>query len=156
MPTVIAAESFTAILPELMPLFRLHWQDLALYKDRMPLCPRVEIYEKMERAGELLMLTARTDGRLIGYFIGCIAPALHYATTIHGQTDIVYVHPEVRGRGIVLKLFLAAEEAMRARKVGIWHAGSKLGNPLHASMDRVLTWMGFAPTDLYYGKWLGD
>lgn len=156
MSAVIASESFMAILPELMPLFELHWKDLALHRDRMPLSPRVEVYQWLESVGELVTLTARCERKLVGYFIARVGPALHYSTTMHGQTDIPYVHPGVRGRGIGVRLFLAAEAEMKRRKVDIWQSGSKLGMPLHKSMDRLLTHMGFAPTDIYYTKWLGD
>jgi GNAT superfamily N-acetyltransferase len=152
--TVIAPESFMAALPELMPLFRLHWHDLALHKDKMPLAPRLAAYRALEDSGELLTLTARRDGRLIGYFIARIGPALHYETTLQGQTDLPYVHPDVRGRGIGVRLFLAAEAEMKRRGVKIWHASSKLDKPLHHSMDRVLRFMQFAPTGLEYTRWI--
>jgi GNAT superfamily N-acetyltransferase len=152
----IAPESFLAILPELMPLFRLHWRDLGLYQDKMPLAPRVAVYEYLEKNGELLTLTARLEGELLGYFIARIGPALHYETTIHAQTDITFVHPKMRGRGLGVRLFLAAEKEMKARQVGIWQAGTKTIGPHYESMDRLLRWMKFAPTDLYYSKWLGD
>jgi GNAT superfamily N-acetyltransferase len=152
--TVIAPESFTAIYPELLPLFHQHWRELGPYKDRMPLSPDLQLYNFLESQGQLLTLTARKDGFLVGYLIACIKQGLHYSTTLQAITDIPYVLPSVRGRGIGVRLFLAAEAEFKARKVGPWFAGSKINSPLHPSMDRLLKWVGMQPTDLQYSKWI--
>lgn len=152
--TVIASESFMEIYPELLPLFELHWKELGPYKDKMPLSPHLESYSFLESSGQLLTLTARKDGHLVGYFNVVIRPGLHYGTTLQAITDIPYVVPSVRGRGIGVKLFLAAQEELKSRKVDVWFASSKVTGPLHESMDRVLTWIGMKPTDLQYSKWI--
>lgn len=152
--TVIRSESFTEIYGELLPLFELHWADLGVYKDKMPLAPRVAAYAYLESIGELLTLTARQDGELVGYFNIRIGPRLHYERTIEALTDLPYVHPKIRGRGVGVRLFLAAQEEIKSRNVDIWLASSKLVGPLHKSMDRVLTWLGMTPTDVQYSKWM--
>jgi GNAT superfamily N-acetyltransferase len=154
--TVISAESFIEIYPELLPLLEEHWRELGPYKDRMPLSPQVELYSYLEAQGQLLTLTARQGGHLVGYFIGVVKHGLHYSTTLQAITDIPYVLPSVRGRGIGVRLFLAAQEELKARGVGPWFAGSKIKSPLHPSMDRVLRWLGMEPTDLQYSKWLTE
>lgn len=157
--TVIIEESFMAILPELMPLFVLHHCETGLYRQfpgRMPLKPALDRYAFAEQLKVLFTLTARIDGRLVGYYIAVVQPALHYADFLHAQTDIPYVHPDVRHRGIGFRLFLAAEKRLRERGVKLWQAGSKVDSVLHISMDRMLQHLQFHPTDLIYSKWLGD
>ena len=159
MGTKIASESFMAILPELLPLFALHYRETGLYRDwpgRLTQSPQVERYKYAEQNKILLTLTARLDGELVGYYIALAQHALHYAEVGHGYTDMPYVHPKVRHRGIGLRLFLEAEKTMRECGVKIWQAGSKIDSELHPSMDRMLRHLGFAPTDLIYSKWLGD
>jgi GNAT superfamily N-acetyltransferase len=159
MPTVIREESFIEALPELMSLFAQHWRETGLYRqfaDRMPLSPNLEKYKYAEASGVLFTLTARLDGRIVGYYVAVVQPALHYSTTLHAVTDIPYVLPEVRHRGIGVRLFVEAEKRLKARGVKLWQAGSKLDSDLHQSMDRLLRHMQFAPSDLIYSKWLGD
>jgi GNAT superfamily N-acetyltransferase len=155
--TKFALESFCAILPELIPLFELHWSETGLFRQcasRMPLRPDFAKYQYAEQNGLLLTLTARLEDKLVGYYIAVVQPQLHYSV-VTGVTDIPYVHPSVRHRGIGVKLFLRAEQEMRTRKVQLWQAGSKLDSNLHPSMDRLLRHLKFEPTDLLYHKWLG-
>ena len=46
-------ESFRRALSELMPLLPLHYEKLALNKDRVPLDPNFEFYFQKEDLGEL-------------------------------------------------------------------------------------------------------
>lgn len=152
--TVIAAESFMEIYPELLPLFESHWQELGPYKDKMPLAPNLELYSYLEAQGQLLTLTARQHGRLVAYIICIIRSGLHYSKTTQAITDIPYVHPSVRGRGVGVRLFLAAQDELKTRKVGPWFASYKINSPLAPSMDRLLHWMGMEPTDVQFSKWI--
>lgn len=152
--TVIAQESFTEIYPELLPLFHSHWLELGPFRDRMPLAPNLQIYAYLESVNELLTLTARRDRKLVGYLIAKTGPGLHYSQTMQAITDIPYVHPSVRGRGIGVRLFLAAQEEFKRRKVGPWLASYKIGSELAPSMDKLLRWIGMTPQDMQFSKWI--
>lgn len=152
--TIIAAESFMEIYPELLPLFESHWRELGPYKDKMPLSPNLEIYSYLESQNQLLTLTARQDGRLVGYIICAIRSGLHYSTTLQAITDLPYVIPSMRSRGIVVRLFKKMETELKARGVKVWFASYKINSPLGASMDRLLTWIGMQPCDMQFSKWI--
>jgi len=152
--TQIACESFIAIYPELLSLFESHWRELGPYRDRMPLSPNLQIYAFLESTGQLLTLTARQDHRLVGYLIAKTGPGLHYSQTNQAITDIPYVLPSVRGRGIGVRLFLAAQAEFKARGVEVWFANSKKHSPLHRSMDRLLRHLGMTDQDVQYSKWM--
>lgn len=152
--TSIRSESFIEIYPELLPLFESHWRELGPFRDRMPLSPNLPIYSYLETANQLVTLTARHNGKLVGYLIAKTGPGLHYSKTNQAITDLPYVLPEFRGRGIVVRLFKAAEEIFKAQNVGPWFAGSKINSPLHPSMDRLLRWIGMEPQDIQYSKWI--
>jgi GNAT superfamily N-acetyltransferase len=159
MPTVIREESFIEALPEIVELGAQHWAETGLYRQfpgRMRPSPYVEKYKYAEAAGILFTLIARLDGRLVGYYVAVVQPALHYSDTLHAMTDVPYVAPEVRHRGIGVRLFVEAEKRLKARGVKLWQAGSKIDSDLHQSMDRLLRHMQFEPSDLIYSKWLGD
>lgn len=145
-------ESFRAGLPELKPLLPGHWAELALDKDKVPLDPMYEIYFAREERGEVLYMTLRESGKLVGYFIGFIAPGLHYRTCLTCTMDIFYVHPDHRDGKGALRLFRAVEREARRRGAQRWFAGSKL----HKDTGRLFEALGFEPIETYYSKWIGD
>jgi GNAT superfamily N-acetyltransferase len=144
-------ESLTERLEEMKPLFPLHWAELALNKDKVPLDPQYGIYLARDAAGEVLFVTLREAGALIGYFVGFVAPGLHYRTCLTLTMDIFYVHPERRGRGGIT-LFRAVEDEARRRGVQRWFAGSKC----HADASWLFEHLGFERVEIYYSKWIGS
>lgn len=145
-------ESFTERLGEFRPLFPLHWEELALNKDKVPLDPQYDIYIQREARGELLFVTLRELGTPVGYFIGFIAPGLHYRTCLTCTMDIFYVHPAKRGGRGGIKLFKFVEQELRHRGVDRWFVGSKC----HADASWLFEILGFDRVEVYYSKWLGD
>ena len=91
-----AIESFKQTLPEFEPILHDHYEELALNQDKVPLSPQYNIYFDREKIGQLLFVTARFEGSIIGYFIGFVSPGLHYSTCLTCQMDIFYVKKEYR------------------------------------------------------------
>ncbi|CAB4168702.1 NAT_SF domain containing protein [uncultured Caudovirales phage] len=146
-------ESFEERLEELRPLLPLHYAELALNQDKVPLSPQFDIYIQREKAGQVLFATLRDAGRLVGYFIGFIAPGLHYSTCLTCTMDIFYVHPDIRGNGLPgIKLFRAVEKELKRRKVQRFYVGSKTQADASALFER----MDFERVEVYYSKWIGD
>jgi GNAT superfamily N-acetyltransferase len=145
-------ESFTDNLPELKPILPLHYEELALDKDKVPLSPQYDIYEAREAAGELIFVTAREKGELIGYFIGFIAPGLHYSTCLTCIMDIFYIHPEHRGSNFGFKLFDFVEKELDRRGVDRWFVGSKC----HLDASWLFERLGFERVEVTYSKYIGD
>lgn len=146
-------ESFTDRLDELKVLLPGHYEELALNQDKVPLSPRYDIYMARERAGELLFVTIRSDGEMIGYFIGFICPGLHYNTCLTCTMDIFYVAPSHRGSSLLgLQLFRAVERELRKMKVQRWFVGSKKAVDVSALFIR----LRFEQVETYYSKWIGD
>ena len=145
-------ESFTANIAELQEVIPLHYKELALNQDKVPLAPQWDVYIAREKMGELLFVTLRSEGKLAGYFIGFIAPGLHYATCLTCIGDIFYVHPDFRHQGGGKTLFEFTEKELRRRKVNRWFVGSKL----HQDSSYLLKMMGLEPCELTFTKWLED
>lgn len=148
----IQQESFAATLDELKPLLPIHYEELALNQDRVPLSPQFDIYLKREEMGELLFVTVREDAELIGYFIGFITPGLHYSTCLTCTMDIFYLHPEHRGGFTGVKLFRAVEKELKRRGVQRWFVGSKC----KADASALFEFLKFDRVEIYYSKWLGE
>lgn len=136
---------------ELKAMFPLHYDHLALNKDAVPLDPQYETYEARQAAGEVLLVTARELGKIIGYFVGFIAPGLHYRTCLTCTMDIFFIHPDHRGPFVGIKLFKRVEQELKRRGVQRWFVGSKL----HADVGVLFKRLGFEPVEVHYSKMIG-
>lgn len=145
-------ESFIGAIPELAPLFPMHWEELALFKDRMPLDIDFCFYRAAEDRGELLFITSREAGRLVGYFVGIVGHSPHYQGTLTCKMDVVYLVPEHRGAGVGGQLVNAVEAELKRRGVKCWWMGSKNHKPIEA----LFVTHGFEPAETYFAKWLED
>jgi len=145
-------ESLTEQLETLKPLFPLHWEELALNKDKVPLDPQYDIYLRRDEVGEVLFIAGREAGHLIAYFVGFVAPGLHYKTCLTLTMDIFYVHPDYRGKGGGIHLFKAVEKEARRRGVQRMFVGSKC----HKDASWLFERLEYTEVERYYSKWLGD
>ncbi|MDE1971081.1 MAG: GNAT family N-acetyltransferase [Patescibacteria group bacterium] len=145
-------ESFEDCLPKLKEILPLHYEELALNKDKVPLDPQYGVYLQREREGGLLFVTLRNQGNIVGYFIGFIAPGLHYQTCLTCTMDIFYVHPDYRGVSAGLKLFNFVENHLKFRGVQRLFVGSKM----HKDASWLFQKLGYEPVETYFSAWLGD
>lgn len=145
-------ESFSEMLPSLMPMFPEHWAELALNQDKVPLDPQYDLYLQRDAAGQVMLMTLREAGELIGYFIGFVAPGMHYKTCLTLTMDIFWVKPAYRGNGAGFVLFKAVEAEAKRRGVQRMFVGSKMHKDASWLFDR----LGYEPVETYYSAWLGD
>lgn len=151
--TTFQCENLEAGLEEIKALLPLHYEELALNKDKVPLSPMYDVYIAREQAGQLIYFTARDEGKLVGYFLGFIAPGLHYSTCLTCTMDIFFVHPDVRGTAMLgLKMFRKLEEELKLRGVDRWFVGSKARADASALFER----LDFEKVEVYYSKWIGE
>lgn len=144
-------ESLTERLDELKRHFPAHWEELALNKDQVPLDPQYDVYLERDARGEVLFVVLRKAGEIVGYFVGFVAPGLHYQTCLTLTLDIFWTHPSIRGGTAGLKLFRAVEAEAKRRGVQRIFVGSKL----HKDASRLFEAMRYTEVERYYSKWLG-
>jgi GNAT superfamily N-acetyltransferase len=145
-------ESVIENAEELQRILPLHYEELALNKDKVPLSPIWEQYFEMERSGVLVFAAARENGELVGYFIGFVKPNLHYSTCLTCSMDIFYIHPDHRGNRTGIKLFQFVEKELKKRGVQRWFVGSKL----HKDCGKLFEYLKFTAIETYYSKWICD
>jgi GNAT superfamily N-acetyltransferase len=149
----------TQHLEELKPLLMEHWRELALDQDKVLLDPIWEIYLQKDAEHGVMFVTARDNGRLIGYFVGFVGPGLHYRTCKTLQIDIFWLHPEFRedslsyveGEMIADGLVTKVIEEARGRQVQRMFAGSKLHKDSGALFER----HGGVEIERYFSFWIG-
>lgn len=149
----VKCERLADILPELIPIFPGHWQELALNKDQVPLDPQYDVYLEREERDELLSVIMRDDqGTIAGYFFGFIAPGLHYQTCLTCTMDIFYIRDEYRSGTAAIRLFRFVERELKTRGVDRWFVGSKC----HSDLSRMFEALKFDKVEVYYSKYLGE
>lgn len=149
-------ERYTDALAELLPHYGLHWREVALDQDKpeAALNPMFGVYAQRDDAGELVLVTLRDAGRLVGYFMCMVAPGLHYASCLTAQMDIIFVNPSVRGRHGGMRLIRCMQRELKRRGVKRWFAGEKIGKS--SGLGRLYEIAGFRPVETHYSMWLGD
>jgi GNAT superfamily N-acetyltransferase len=99
-----------------------------------------------------MFMVVRDKGELIGYFIGFVAPGLHYSTCLTLIMDIFYIHPDHRGNSTGYKLFKAVEDEARRRGVDRMFVGSKV----HLDASWLFERLGYEKVETTYTLWMGD
>jgi GNAT superfamily N-acetyltransferase len=145
-------ENFCDIENEVKHLLPLHWEELALNKDKVPLDPQYEIYHEKEASGQLFITTVRFNSKIIGYFCAFIGRALHYRSMLTCLPDIYFLHPEFRLQGTGKQLFTFVKEELKRRGVMYWVIGDKDHKALAAFFED----FGFSKIENYYSMWIGD
>lgn len=143
-------EAFAPFLAEVRPLLSKHYEELSLHKGRFPLNPQYDEYLRRDGMGMVLCVTLRSAGELVGYFVGFVAPGLHYADCLTLTTDIFWLAPEHRGRRGGVKLFRAVEAEAKRRGVKLIMGGSKN----HKDTSRLFGALGYEPVESWHAKWI--
>lgn len=149
-------EAWSDVLPEMLGLAEAHWREVALNQDDVPLDMDWEMFAAFERAGQLLVVTARREAVLAGYLVVIVKGSLHNRSTVFAMFDLYYLKPEERSGWRGVGLFRAAERALRARGARVMHVGTKLGisavTGQSLDIGRMLEFLGWWPAERTYRK----
>lgn len=145
-------EHYDDIKFEVQPLLFQHWQEIAMYKDKIELEPDWSRYEDLANSGKLHIVTVRDDGELIGYYISIISKGLHYKNTVYGINDILLLKPEYRNAGVGKGLFEYAEDLLKKEGVTVMTVHMKSYQPF----DKLCEHLGFDYAERLYTKYIGD
>lgn len=144
-------EAFHTISGELLPLFRRHYQEIALDKDVVALDPDWDTYHALDLTGRLHILTARHRGKLVGYVFNLISGHLHYVSTRVAHTEMFWLDPAFRKGWLPVKMFQENLAGLKEREVVI----SSINFKLHfkdARVGKLLARIGYLPTDIVLRK----
>lgn len=120
-------------------IFPEHWRSLALNQDEIPIDIDEAHYAKLDELGILLIVTARVEGRLVGYYLSFLMPHFHYKSSgPMGMTDMYYVLPEFRN-GTGMRLFAAWEQELKKRGVKKAITSCKVHED-HSELFEMLGW----------------
>mgnify|MGYP003345974306 FL=1 len=75
-------EKYHQVCEDIKELIKLHYEEIAVNKDVIPLDPDWDNYKNLCDKNILMIITARDEGRLVGYSIFFITNHLHYKSTV--------------------------------------------------------------------------
>ena len=144
-------ETYSQVIDEIKPLLEDHWEEIALNKEVIKLNPNYEMYEKLCNAGVMKIITARNDGKLIGYCICIIAYNLHYKDSLTATNDIFFISKDYRKGSTGVKLFIKNEEILKSYGVQRLIMNTKVHQDVGAIFER----LGYKQTERVFGKLIG-
>lgn len=145
-------EPWSRLWSEGQQLFHQHYEELALHKEVMPMGLDNNFYSDLEHRRFLLVVTARRDGRLIGYYMAILI-AHHPHNKDAGKvctTDFFYISPTERKGGAGAKLMIAAAKELKRQEVIVASISIKLerDEKIDWATLKMLKALGWEPTDL--------
>ena len=146
-----ATERLVFVKKEMQSLLDLHWQLIALNKDKIKLNPNWNEYIKLDDAGILKLFTARKNGNLVGYFAVTVSTSLHYKDHIFATNDVIFIHPDHRDGSAGYKLLKYAEKELTNMGVSLMMINTKT----HQPFDKLLERVGFKLIERVYSKYIG-
>jgi len=144
-------EAFGDCIEELKPLLELHWEEIAVNKEKIKLNPNYDQYQALEDAGSLHMVVARDKGKVVGYFISFIVPHMHYQDHLWAMNDILFLHPDYRGGRTAMKLFAYAEADLKRLNVSVIQLHMKTEFPFEPLAQAC----GYKLVEYGYSKYIG-
>ena len=147
-----AVEQLPDFIEELAPLLEDHYEEVAMYKDKIKLNPDYDKYLKLAEMGMMHCVTVRDDKKLVGYFISFIQPHLHYQDTIYALNDILYLDPQYRGTNAAVKMFVFAEEQLREEGVDVIVLHMKTSLPF----EGLAKFLHYDKAEYNYSKYVGE
>lgn len=133
---------------EIDPIFRQHWEEIALNRDVVPLDVDYERYSIAENAGRVHIVTVRDDGRLVGYYCALLDTHFHYKGTMMAFTDVYFLLPAYRRADTAFRLFCMAEKTLKERGITKLIAATKL----HQDKGRLFAAMGWTEVERVFTK----
>jgi len=150
MSLTFAVELINPNWHEFESLAYLHWQDAQNHRGNTePFILSRERYESANATGFLRFLTARHEGRLVGYLVLYVTASMHSQIPLAVE-DTFFLHPLHRGGRNALR-FLQFMEA-QCREWGAWKliASCEKGNK--TGIVRLLEHLDFQPSIMQYVK----
>lgn len=114
-----------------------------------PASPQIDTYRAMEAAGVMRALTARVDGRLVG-FLFLLVPTLPHFGKVVGVVESYFVASAYRSTGAGMRLRTAAEDL--AREAGA--VGVLISAPSEGRLTQIMPRSGYRETNRVFFKGL--
>jgi GNAT superfamily N-acetyltransferase len=139
-------ERFKDFYLEAQGLIQTHYKELS--DQSAPLEVDLDQYNRLEEAGVYFTMSARLDGKLIGYMGFFVMRHMRYKSQCVATGDVFYLDPEHRRGWTGIKMIRAAESYLKSYGVNkvVNHVKSK------TSFGRVFEFLKYKPFEIVYAK----
>lgn len=146
-----AIERISDCIEELKPITERHWQEVAFYKNKMALDVDWGTYRVLEDQGMIHMVTARSGGMLVGYWMGFLFPNPFYRSTPTAHTSVYYLEAPFRKGTVGIRLFKFVEKSLKAKGIKLIITSTKIAH----DVGRMFEFLGWDEVERVYSKWIG-
>lgn len=144
-------EKWADCVHEMREIWPEHWASLALDKEQIALACDEAKYEQGEALGCLHIVTARADGKLVGYYYGMLMHHLHYKDAgLMCYSDVYYLKPEYRKEMNGILFLRAVEKSLKDRGVVKLYISTKA----HQDNGKLFEFLGMKLSDRVFTKLL--
>ena len=144
-----AVEPWREFAVEAAVLWPLHWEEIAIDRDKIKLAVDFASFDALDAMGQLHVVVAREAGVIVGYWLGIIRPHLHYRDSLTAYTDVFYVRQESRRDVWVFQKMLDfVEKSLKQRGVQKLFIASKS----HKDLSRLFERRQMNRTEVVYTK----
>lgn len=138
-----AVERYEDAVDEMRLLYPAHWSEVGFSG---PVDPD---YEKYETMGPLLhLVTARSEGLLVGYHGVKVSPSSHQKGLLIGVTEAVYLRRSFRKGFNGVKFLKFTCESLKEKGVHRFITTATTRNPFYKILER----LGFCEVERVYAK----
>lgn len=117
------SDTLYGVVDQLDELIRLHFNEVNIDLEEVPLSPDWKSYAALEHAGLLRIFSAREEGTLVGYCAFFVNYHLHHNKSLVAVNDCLFLHPDYRKGTCGIKLIKFCEDQLK--KLGVdkitWH-----------------------------------
>lgn len=143
-----ARERLQDVSSEIAPLLDKHWEEIAVNKDKIKLCPDWGRYRELDESGNIAIYTVRDDGKLVGYFVLFVMRNIHYSEHLFAVNDIIFIDPDYRRGMTAIKFLKWCEKDLANSGVSVVVVNSKEHQPFGKVLERI----GYNFTERVYTK----
>lgn len=134
-----------------------HYRETGSNVAAVPLDLNFAQYMQLDAAGVMHVLTARHEGKLVGYLFSTVGAHLNFVTTVYSTVHMYYLLPDYRKGWNGVKLFREWVKAAEHSSVRVLQVAETLR--VRGKHDKrvavLLKYLGFKPTERSYTRLIG-
>lgn len=141
------AEELEAILPEFLEIAKSHNEELRPF-DHLVMNPDIENYRVLFSMGVYKIYSVRDNDKLVGYAGFFVSPSMQHKDSIQAVQDLIYLNPELRGKGIGHGFIQWIDDQLKYEGVDIVYHHTKNGK----SFGGLLESLNYKLIDYVYAR----
>ena len=149
---VYSEEDYEDIVDELKGIVQSQWDELGENQEEIELDVDYDYYTQVDAQHQLVMLTARDEGLIVGYSVLILYGHQHHKDKAFAYNDLIWVIKPYRNGRVGYRLIKLAETILQ--DYGIRYVTYNFKNRFN--FGHGIERMGYQPVETVYGKLLGE